>query len=419
MLGLNRSWLSVSLVPVLAGLAGVAIPGEASACSPDPCYESNRITDFTLANAQVKPDGVLVFHSFQVDNGLSLEDALAYVDVQVLDADGIAIEGALEVLYDRVVLWRPASPLAPDTAHVVLATVDNDALGIEHDPEWINDEGWCGPNIELQQVVESTSGSFSPLQVTVSESEEVNHSVIQGLDTLVCCDGAMPREEYWCGDIPDIFWEEGFCTSDTQRGRLTATFEVAPPSSDEGELGNLAVMLHTGSEFRSGLPGNLSISRSAEEPFCSVVELVNVATGQSVLSEEFCVGEDVADQLGMLPLDASDQLAEACAGEPYVCEVNGDGWDPERCGPWTEPDGGDGDGGEDGGDGDGGDGGDGDGGSDGGEDDGGDGDGGGGLDDDGIADRGCGCRAQGGSSGPWGLAWGMLGLVLWRRRRRR
>ncbi len=409
MLGLYRSSLSVSLVPLLAALAGVTTPGEANACSPDPCYESNRITDFTLTNEQVKPDGVLVFRARHLANGLSLEDALAYVDVEVLGPDDVAVQGTLEAIASSAVLWRPTAPLAPNAAHTVLVTVDNDALGLEHDPEWVNDKDWCGPNIILEQTIASTSGAFAPLQVTVSESQEVDSTELRGLDTLVCCDGAIPREEYLCGDIPDLYWTEGFCTSNAQRGRLAATFDVEPPASfGDDQLDNLMLRLHTGTDVGTGFPGDLTITRSAEEPFCSVVELINVATGDTVSSQEICVGDDVADQLGLLPLDPSAALGQECSGAPYVCEVNGEEWDPERCSPWTTP-------GDDGGDSDGGDGSDGSDGSDGDDGDGGED---GGLADDGIAGRGCGCQTSGGSSGPWGMAWGMLGLVLWRRRRR-
>lgn len=405
MLGLNRSLRSAPLVPLLAVLASVAAPGEAEACSPDICFESNRFTGFELASTRITPEGVLVFRLSRYEYSLTLEEALAYVEVQVLDSQGLPVAGSLEILDGSTVLWRPAAPLQADTEHEVSLRVDNETLGLENDPEWVNQEGQCGEDIELLTSFVSTSGSFSALEPTVDDSRELIYSPVQTLDTVVCCDGAMPSEENWCGDWTEIYWSEGFCTADTQLGRFTATFDVALDTAD-GELDNLMLRLHTGAETRTMPPGTLSISRSDDAPFCSVVEVVNVATGSSVSVDERCVGDDLADQLGPQLAEIAEVLAQECAGEPYVCEIDVDRWDPEQCTAWTEPEGED-EGGSEGGDG-----------SDGGDDgSGSDGGGDGGLGDDGIADRGCGCRADADGS-PAGLAWGLLGLVLWRRRRR-
>lgn len=61
-----------------------------------------------------------------------------------------------------------------------------------------------------------------------------------------------------------------------------------------------------------------------------------VASPGASFVEERCHGEGLAEQLGEFELDPTAELAAACSGEPYVCEVNFVEWDETRCRPWPE-----------------------------------------------------------------------------------
>ena len=80
-----------------------------------------------------------------------------------------------------------------------------------------------------------------------------------------------------------------------------------------------------------------SFSRSLLEPACFTIVQYSLSTGESFMSEERCIGDDLLKPLGDLLLDPEPMLSELCEDTPYICEANDDGWVPGRCRPWPLP----------------------------------------------------------------------------------
>jgi len=76
-----------------------------------------------------------------------------------------------------------------------------------------------------------------------------------------------------------------------------------------------------------------SLVARLDAPMCGRLELLEVGVGV-IHSVEVCHGTDMIEPLGPVDLDVGDELAEACAGAPYVCEIEDDAWDGERCRAW-------------------------------------------------------------------------------------
>ncbi|MEM6990238.1 MAG: MYXO-CTERM sorting domain-containing protein [Myxococcota bacterium] len=416
-------------VPLLvAGTVWGGPAQDARACSPDPCWESNRWVAFELAHQEIASDGVVVFRESRRAAAITDEEALQYVDVTVTDAAGQPVAGTLEVLESpwHGIVWRPSAPWVAGNYDVSLA-VDNDSLGAAHDEEWINEKDWCADNIaaDLELVVApEVLDGFSLAQATSEQSLSIQP--LNTLDSLVCCDGAYPQLEYDCGPNESVYWAEGFCTPTLGTGQVSGTLTIDP---DGLQASDIVTRLVVDDEQHSyGDPGVLSMSRTNAEPFCARLDAMSLSRGEVWVGEEVCFGADAADQLGTLEIDPAGALERACAGEPYVCETDGEQWDEAACVPWSPVD--PGDGGEEEG---GGSESDGDAGADDGSGDGfgddassvgldGEGDGSGGedagQDDDGVAGRGCACAASSGSSGAGWLLFGLGVIPLLRRRRK-
>lgn len=413
MLSLRSTLASSSVLALLA-----AIPRPAEACQPDPCESSNRWASFELVGEVASPDGVLRL-SARKNNGLAtVEEALAYVELEVTDAGGMLVEGAFE--YDAgwaSLVWRAAAPLSPGASYDVLLRVDNDALAVALDEEWIAEESWCGENIERPSTLSTTLMSLPPLAVPAPElSSSHQVSSTESLDTLVCCDGAMPINDFNCADYDSVYWNEGHCSATRGFGTVTALAQIADGTFSPERVASLAVrMVQTnGDQVRRAEPGQLSVSLADRDPFCARMEVLDLVNGDEWAGPEQCVGDDLVDVLGDHEIDPGPELAGVCVGQPYVCESEGGQWDPETCTPWGDPPGED----ESGGAGDDSSGGgadDGDGST--GADDGStDGDTAG-QDDGDISDRGCSCRSAPGGSGPCAL-WLLVVGLGWRGARR-
>lgn len=394
---------------MLSSLGWGAFTTPAEACSPDPCWSTEEWIEFELLHEKVATDGVLVFAARRGSSVVrDPVDMLQYVSIEVLDAQGQAVTG--NFTYDAgfgLALWRPDAPLAPDTEHTVSLLVDNATLRDDY-PTTLP-EG-CAENVQADRTVTTTTGALGPLSLpeATSTTEVQASTILSDLQALVCCDGAMPVQEFSCvGD--EVWWSEGFCTGTTEHRRLAIDYTFDWSDLAEERVASTAIRLRSDdNQVRSGGPGTASLSMSPAAPICVTIEVVDLPTGDLVESEQTCFGADEGP-LGTVEIDPSETLEASCSGEAYVCALDParSAWDPEQCIPWGDGDGSTGgaEGGDAGTDG---------GGTDGGDTDGGSEDSSGGQDD--IADRGCTCSTTRGRtpSGPM-LAGLVLGLVGWRR----
>lgn len=427
MLGLRSIYTSIPLVSVVALTAA---PRPADACLPDPCTESNRFIHFELANTIVAPNGVLRIDARQniyLYNGAPLEDALAFAELTVTDEGGLLAEGSLEYQPEvEAIVWRPTLPLSPNGTYDVEIRVDNEALALALDDEWIAEESWCGEDIIGSGVIHVSASMLPELSIPDPDVESSHHvDPLESLTTLVCCDGAYPEQDSLTCDIDEpinVWWDTGTCAATQGYGTVRAVESYADDIFPAHVANDLVLTLVQTDGYRIGraTPGQLSASIEHDEPFCASLDVVSLTTGERWTGPEHCHGGDLADQLDRHELDPSEGLA-ACETQAYVCEVAGDAWDPANCEPWGDPPGEDDTGGSNGsggddatetdgdgdGDGDSGDGGGGSGGTDTTPQDG----------DDGLIGPGCACRARGGDSTPAGL-WLLIAGLAWRRARR-
>lgn len=316
-----------STLPLAVPLAGLfaLVPDEAEACSPSPCSYTAFIEDVQPINTGAIPiDGVLVL---QATGGRLVDIDLPAELELVVTRDGQPIAGAVE-LTDNVgiLIWRPAAPLEPGVHQLDLHFENADDYGYG-----------CGPSssdVSAQLLVEDKlSAPLEPpvltheLKVSIDGSEE--------LGDLVCCDDAFPIDGDYCGDgVP--YWYEGDCAPHSGTGFLQVVTKIEP-QADPGTSGLLLrSLLVEGALSMSGVVDEASAR--FDHPFCTQVKLLNLATGETVVSEPVCHGQDLVDQLGPQSLDPVAELAGKCVGPLYTCAINEDaprGWDPENCTPFV------------------------------------------------------------------------------------
>ncbi len=305
------------------------VPDEAEACSPDPCFSSATfLEDLQPLNAGAIPiDGVLVLQA----TGRNVDDAdlLATIDLEV-SREGVPVAGAIETTQaEGILVWRPAAPLVPG----------EHALNIHF--ENIDDEyGYnCGPasvdSFAQVTVVDQMAQAIGQPQIEHKQSVEL--FALRGLDDLVCCDGAFPQNGDYCGYSDyDSYWSEGECASHRGEGFLRVDIAL----DTQLDPATSGVVLRT--FFVDETPISRGIvdqsSTQQDNPFCTHVELQNLASGLVVVSEPQCHGDEVADLLGPQPMDAKAALAGKCSGPLYTCEVI-EGplsrWDPANCTPFA------------------------------------------------------------------------------------
>ncbi|WAS98883.1 MYXO-CTERM sorting domain-containing protein [Nannocystis punicea] len=319
---------SSSMQAMALALAGaILVPNEAEACSPDYCSYVEAWSSLEVLHASIPTDGVLLLQGVR-HGDLAEEDWLDKVDLTVT-RDGQPIAGAVEAAGVRdVLLWRPAEPLEPGDYKVV-GSVDNpDDLPYEY----------CGPDLlEFDLGFQVEAGSSAPLsspEATITETLIVGAS--EDLEDFVCCDGAMPYSySFDCGGSGTyVEWSEGFCAARRGFGSLQVQATVAvelPPSTAAMVVRELLV---EGQPFRPGFYDSLTVQSS--EPICVAVQLRNLATGETALSQETCHGADVVAQLGDHAIDPAPALAAECAEGAYTCALTEDGWqwDAAHCTPW-------------------------------------------------------------------------------------
>lgn len=249
--------------------------------------------------------------------------------VTVTDSSGTVVDGALEVHPGfSPAAWRPTSPWSPGVYDVTV-TVDLPSFPAEPGPT-----GCSGFTHEAVVVVADGPRHVVGTQA-LSVVETYDMKPVASLGTLVCCDGALPRngsvQGIWCPGYPSTQLEigEGHCTELSATGWLGLDAQVlidgepAPPSYSMREV----------TRERTSAGGDARMSMDITAPACLQFELLDLVTGERTIHES-CHGDAIADQLGTLDLDPTAQLAANCSGEAYVCEEHGDAWDADACLTW-------------------------------------------------------------------------------------
>ncbi|MBK7824985.1 hypothetical protein [Nannocystis sp.] len=319
----------------LPAALGVLLADEAAACTPDPCAGTTafvglqRVGAGVDVNVDVPIDGVLVLQAqwFGEVTAAQLVDALTLL----VSADGELVDGSVEAI-DRpgmtdILLWRPAELLRSETTYTVNASY----LNGDDVP------GECAAKqVDIPLEFTTTAGKAEPLAAPkVWSDSSYGDSPLMALDSMVCCDGAYPVAQELC-DIPQgLAWTKGKCVPTMSRAWLSASMGVASILDNPTAAQWARTLYQDGDEVETSL--KQSFTRSLTEPACFTIIQFSLATGESITSEERCVGEDLILPLGDLPLDPTPMLAELCEDTPYICEANDDGWVPERCRPWPLP----------------------------------------------------------------------------------
>lgn len=327
-MALNSS--SLKAITLAVPLAGAALlPAEAKACSQDYCDYVDAWDSLEPMNAQAIPtDGVLLLQGAR-DGSSPEQDWLAAVELTVT-RDGQPIAGAVETTGVRnVLMWRPAEPLEPG-AYKVVGSLDNPELDTYYET--------CVPDVVMLdfgfEVEAGPSASLVAPKTNAQETLDVAES--SDLEQFVCCDGAMPYSyAFDCGGSGDyVSWGDGFCAALQGFGRLRvqASAEVDVPAATDALV--VRELLVDGELHTSGFSGPLWVSDV--KPFCTSIRVRNVATGETLVSEETCHGADLVAQLGDHALDPTDSLATGCTQPAYVCEIDESGvqWDPDKCTAW-------------------------------------------------------------------------------------
>ncbi len=317
---------TITLTALLTGLFAL-VPDEARACS-DICGGLAYFDDVQPVNAAAIPiDGVLVLRA----TGRDLEDADLIASLELtVTRDGQPIAGAVEATAGvGVLVWRPSLPFEPGAhaVHTSFANPDND------DPY----AAGCGPEdgeSDFEFLVEDAPAQpLVPPVVTHEQSVSLQGSL--DLKDLVCCDGAFPEENGGgsCGS-EQSYWFEGQCASLLATGLLQIELTAQP----QQDLATSGLLLR--SFLVDGVPEVIGVADQAssrfDHLFCTQVELLNLATGETSISEQVCHGQELAAQLGPQVVDPTIELAGKCEGPLYTCAIIGEfpaRWDPETCTP--------------------------------------------------------------------------------------
>ena len=190
----------------------------------------------------------------------------------------------------------------------------------------VTEQCWLAIGTESFEVVDEP---IRTLDAPVSFGAEYRLEPSSELEDLVCCDGAYPAVDVHVHHCPPgqrrIVYAAGACEARVEVGRVSVGGTIDRDALDEHERGNFVgrnVIAATGDVAPHVL----------EEPSCVLLEVLDLAR-VVVQSFESCEAEAYASMLGRFEIDPrGDRLV--CTNEPYVCEVDFNRWDPERCRPW-------------------------------------------------------------------------------------
>jgi hypothetical protein len=249
--------------------------------------------------------------------------------VTVTDSDGAPVDGMMEFHPGfSPAAWRPTNPWVPGTYKVIVAV---DLLSFPTD-------GCSGFSHQAEIVVVDEPRHVVGTRA-LSVTEKLGITPVRDLDTLVCCDRALPyyasAPGSLCPGYPDQNFHigSGHCSELVGKGWLDLDAELlidgepAPPDYSLREI----------THDRTTAIGGAAMSMRLNQPKCLQFELLDLVTGELTVHDS-CHGDTVADQLGTLELDPTDELAAECSSPAYVCESNGNSWDPTKCTTWPDGD---------------------------------------------------------------------------------
>lgn len=315
-------------IACLAALVSTLAPAYAYACGnqEEVCDWEEPIPDFVeLQSTFVPEDGALLL---VVAEGA---DTSAWsLEVAVYDELGIEVEGTLDSDWTfATTTWRPAAPWQAGERYFAVLEIVTDPEGGLY-PE-------CN-GFALETIIDIVEavGDTTPPPVTIEESWSlVPH---EQLDTLVCCDGASPAwhqlsdPSYGCSDPgEEIGWGHGACVVSEGHGVLDVSYRLSLANQNDQPRWALRVL--TEQKTLRDASRNLLIHDRRTAAGCVRIEILDRVLGV-VHDQTACHGEELADELGPLPLEIAAELAERCTADPYVCEVSNDGWDMQRCRAW-------------------------------------------------------------------------------------
>ncbi len=318
-------WLGRGVAAGLVCCAGLLLIPEARAGHCTYCTGS-RPHDGLFPLAGIGSDGVVVVVLADYSGGLIDESWWEHVAVSITDDAGVPVDGELEIHSGFTpATWRPSQPWIPGSFE---ARVD------------VNLEAGGEPCLPIEVVspfvVLDTPTAPRPA-FTIATSETYWLDPRPELSTLVCCDGALPYLPSVPGVIcpshspPDPEIGTGFCAELIGRGRLYVETEFEPVVVADSPL--LAVReLTTGDRPATSGPQATVVLSS---PGCIELEVLDLVSGVRT-SFPSCHGDAIGDQLGEVGLDPAPALVESCVGDPYVCEVAYDRWDPNACTRWPD-----------------------------------------------------------------------------------
>lgn len=303
-------------------LAVLLAAREAAACEPDPCGDAVAIRDVARASsADVPTDGVLVLKA-DVAGDLDPEQLLNRVHVTVT-RDDVALPGTLGLgPAQNLLIWRPADPLQPLTAHAVAITADNPGAPV----------GCSAPDsIDLEFTTTDTASA--PLVApTVDAVTNYLDDPLLTLTTVVCCNDAYPGDQVMCGVSYGVTWSRGLCAAIATRGYLRVQL-TADPLVDKASAGQWVRLLRQDGELVAGGVATTFI-REIEAPACFRIDQRSMITGEVAEGTEQCFGESDADRLGTRPLDPHVEIGDQCHSDLYTCAIDEGYWDPMHCMSW-------------------------------------------------------------------------------------
>ncbi|HEY8376671.1 MAG TPA: hypothetical protein VIK91_09295 [Nannocystis sp.] len=312
-----RRWLWLAVLP------GVLLPDRGEACAPDPCQGVVAFAGLELAEDVAVPlDGVVVLQAYWFGDYSNQE----LIEGLVLDVEhaGAPVAGALEATeIGGVLVWRPAEPLVAGGGYRIRGSFRNPpgvpkvcaAAEVEVDLEFVVADEPATPV--------KGAGLYA--------TERIEEVPRDDLESLVCCDGAMPYVQEVCGIDHGLAWSEGACVTAQADRRLRVDLRDLIQLDEVTESQWMRTLFQNGKLVGRTL--GTRFTRYITERTCFAVELRNLATGEVFVSSQECAGE-LAGSLDEVVIDPLPILNRACEGAPYTCAVVDGAWDPEDCTPW-------------------------------------------------------------------------------------
>lgn len=298
------------------------VPNEAEACPGGgyyPCADFDFWQDITPINAaKIPADGVLLLQGTH-ENGDDA-DWLTKIELTVTK-DGQPIAGALAATSAHgLLIWRPDAPWTPGATYQMSGLVTNPDFGTYA----------CGPvtlPFAADLVIDTEIGTtLAPVEFSATVKTQTFPEVT--LATLACCPGATPSEGYGgCGGTY-VNWDETTCAPTSTHGYFSVDLAGMPAATGPAANEILYTLKTNGAVQATSLAPTFGVY--LDTAFCAVIEAQDLASGKVTVSEEQCFGEDLADVLGVHPVDPSKQLA--CSLQQ--CEVVNGMWDPMNCTPY-------------------------------------------------------------------------------------